>query len=272
MTLGIFAKTFVRPNFAEAFRAAKSHGLDCVQFNFACAGLPTLPGRVDPPLLKRIQAALDGESLRMAAVSGTCNLIHPDPAQRAMDLEKLALLVRCCGELGTSVVTLCTGTRDPENMWRRHPENHDPAAWHDLARSLERLLPTAQECRVCLGVEPEPANVIDTARRARELLDQMRSPSLKIVFDEAEILAEAVDLLGEDIVVAHAKDLDQEGLIGEVAAGRGALNYGLYLSWLKRAGFKGPLILHNLRESEVAGAVGFLREKLQAAAAGQFAG
>lgn len=284
MQLGIFAKTFARPDFKEAFRAAQSHGLDCIQFNFACAGLPTLPVSIDPLLLRQIRSALEETSLAMAAVSGTCNLIHPDPAQRGMDLEKLARLVRCCGEMGTLVVTLCTGTRDPRNMWRSHPENHDPSAWHDLVRSLERLLPTAQEYGVFLGVEPEPANVIDTARRARELLDQIKSKWLKIIFDGAnllgpgklqrqeDILAEAVELLGGDVVVAHAKDLDKDGLTGEVAAGKGALNYELYLALLKRGGFNGPLILHNVREGDVADALGFLRQKIQAAAVSRLAG
>ena len=38
--------------------------------------------------------------------------------------------------------------------------------------------------------------------------------------------------------------------------------YKLYLRMLQQAGFKGPLILHNLREEEVPGAVAFLRRGL----------
>ncbi len=26
--------------------------------------------------------------------------------------------------MGTSVITLCTGPRDPSEMWRHHPDNH----------------------------------------------------------------------------------------------------------------------------------------------------
>lgn len=39
--------------------------------------------------------------------------------------------------MGTSVVTLCTGTRDPEDMWRWHPENTSSQAWDELLRSMD---------------------------------------------------------------------------------------------------------------------------------------
>src|SRR5690349_23650976 len=158
MQLGIFAKTFARADFDQGFAAIKGHGLKCLQFNFSCAGLPTLPDRIDPGLLRQIRSALERQSLTMAAVSGTGNLIHPNPSERARCLANLCTVIRACPLLGAPVTTLCTGTRDPADMWRRHPENHSPEAWHDLVRSLQELLPVAAENRVFLGVEPEPAN------------------------------------------------------------------------------------------------------------------
>src|SRR6516162_10194123 len=123
MTLGIFAKTFGRPNFQQTFAAVKAFGLDCVQFNFSCAGLPTLPDSIDPALAGGIRQELEKLSVQMAAVSGTCNLIHPDPKRRAKDLSRVKILMEACHNLGTSVVTLCTGTRASDDMWRVHPEN-----------------------------------------------------------------------------------------------------------------------------------------------------
>ena len=74
------------------------------------------------------------------------------------------------------------------------------------------------------------------------------------------VLAEAFECLGNDIVLAHAKDLRVSGVI--VAAGRGDLDYDLYLEHLLGAGYRGPLILHGLGEEEVEGSVTFLRRKL----------
>jgi len=280
MQLGVFARTFSRPNFESTFDAAKDYGLACVQFNFTCAGLPTLPELIDSDLARRIRAGLQSRSLSMAAISGTCNLIHPQPAQRAQHLQRLKMMIPACRELGTTIVTLCTGTRDADDMWRAHAENSSPEAWRDLVSSLDELLPAAEAHQIILGIEPEPANVIDSAQSARQLLDEMKSPAMKIVFDAANlvaaldlsqqrrILSEACDLLGSNMVLAHAKDLTEasDGKGGAhwttVAAGQGELDYPYYLSLLQKAGFDGPLILHSLREDEVPTSVKFLRSKL----------
>ncbi|HZR15820.1 MAG TPA: sugar phosphate isomerase/epimerase [Verrucomicrobiae bacterium] len=273
MQAGIFAKTFIRATWQETLAAVKGHGLECVQFNFSCAGLPTLPEKIDPALAAAIRTQLNQLSLSMAAISGTCNLIDPDAAKRGQELARLQKLIRASKELGAGVVTLCTGTRDPQDMWRAHPDNHSTGAWNDLLAALEQLLPVAEESGIALGIEPEPANVIDSAKKARALLDQLASPRLKIVFDAAnlvhvgdlarqcEILAKAVDLLGSDIVIAHAKDLAR-GMTGHVAAGRGKLDYHCYLGLLRCAGFDGPVILHSLSEDEVPAAVAFLQKHL----------
>jgi sugar phosphate isomerase/epimerase len=228
---------------------------------------------MDLSVVRQIREELEELSLPMMAVSGTCNLIHPDRKQRARDIARLQVLIGVCNQLGTSVVTLCTGTRDPLDMWRAHPDNESPAAWSDLRTSLELLLATAHQHQITLGVEPEAANVIASAQQARRLLDEVKSDFLKIVFDGANlvqphglakqsaVLSQACDLLGPDIVLAHGKDLAGEKT---VAVGKGGLDYGLYLSILERAGFDGPLILHSLTEAEVPALLAFLRKELAA--------
>src|SRR5215211_7926827 len=74
-----------------------------------------------------------------------------------------------------------------------------------------------------------------------------------------EILDDAFGLLGGELVLAHAKDVKRSGEV--VAAGKGDLDYDLYLRHLSEAGYAGPLVLHGLAEEEVAGSLAFLREK-----------
>ena len=81
-----------------------------------------------------------------------------------------------------------------------------------------------------------------------------------------EVLDQAFELLGKDVVLAHAKDLDHDGDAGHLAAGKGRLDYDRYLSLLHACGFKGPLLLHGLAESQVPACVEFLRQKLIRAA------
>jgi sugar phosphate isomerase/epimerase len=74
------------------------------------------------------------------------------------------------------------------------------------------------------------------------------------------VLDDAFTLLGHEIVLAHAKDLDGEA--GHVAAGKGKLDYDRYLALLRSVEYNGPLILHSLDETEVDGSVAVLRTKL----------
>lgn len=274
MRIGIFAKTFARPSVESVLDAVRAQGLDCVQFNMACAGLPSMPDSIDPALADRIGHAAAARGISMAALSGTFNMIHPDRKKREEGLRRLAVIAASCRRMGTSLITLCTGTRDPEDMWKRHPENASAEAWNDLRTSLATAVRIAEECDVRLGIEPEVANVVDSARQARRLLDEVKSPRLRIVLDAANlfpqgalprmrrILEEAVELLGPEIEIAHAKDLSHDGEAGSEAAGHGRLDYALYLSLLKAQGFAGPLILHGLTEAQAPGCVAFLRRKL----------
>src|SRR5262245_3929870 len=112
MQLGIFAKIFSRPSLEEVFSAVARHRLSCVQFNFTSAGLPSLPEQIEPRLLERIGAAAAASRVALAAVSGTFNMIHPDPKVRRDGLHRLNVVSGACHCLGAGLVTLCTGTRD----------------------------------------------------------------------------------------------------------------------------------------------------------------
>ncbi len=274
MQLGIHVGTFRRPMLSEILDTVVEHGFSCVHFNMAAAGVPSMPERVEEELREQIAAEMTARELSIASLSGTFNMIHPNEDVRCAGLRRLEAIAEAARPIGASLITLCTGTRDPDHMWRRHEENDTPEAFDQLLDTMARALEIAERCDVTLGVEPEVNNVIDSAARARRLLDAIDSPRLKIIIDGANlfhagelkqmhvILGEAFDLLGKDIALAHAKDLDHDGDAGHIAAGKGLLDYDYYLASLKRVGFDGPLILHGLDEDEVAECVEFLQEKL----------
>lgn len=274
MTLGIFAKTFARPSVEDVFAAVAKHHLRCVQFNFSCAGLPGLPEHIETELTVRIRKVALERRIAIAAVSGTFNMIHPDAAKRREGLRLLEVLAAACARLDTKVITLCTGTRDPEDMWRRHADNDRAEAWRDLRVTLTKALTIADKHGVTLGIEPETGNVVDSARKARGLLDEFQSPRLKIVMDAAnlfhpgdllrmtEILEEALDLLGKDLVLVHAKALAPEGHSASLIPGEDALDWELYFNLLRKVRFDGPVILHGVAESDVGRSLTFLRERL----------
>jgi sugar phosphate isomerase/epimerase len=281
--LGIFAKTFACSSPEGVFDALARYDLRETQFNMSVAGLPPMPDEIAPSLADRVREAAAKRNVALVAISGTFNMIHPDAEVRRDGLRRLGVLAGACERLGTSTVTLCTGTRDPEDMWRRHPDNGTPEAWRDLLAAMQVALETAEGHGVTLAFEPETGNVVDSAEKGRRLLDEMRSPRLKVIMDAAnlfdaedparrlsrseEILEEAFELLGGDLLLAHAKDVKVSGEV--VAAGKGALDYALYLKHLSEAGYGGPLVMHGLAEEEVEGSLAFLRRKLAEAGIGK---
>jgi len=248
---GIFAKTFSRPSLNEVLDAVIAHGFDCVQFNMACAGLPTLPESVPGAV---VQSILDNK-LHVAATSGTFNIIDSDLVRRERNLARLGVLAAFCTAAGCPIITLCSGTRDPFDMWRAHPENGGQEAWSETIGSLEIALRVTEHFGTTLGIEPEPTNVISDAPRARRLLDEMKSPRLKIVMDGANILeplTEAFDLLGRDIALVHAKE-----------PAHGKMDWPLYFALIHECGYGGPIILHGFPEDKVADALEKLNSYLK---------
>jgi sugar phosphate isomerase/epimerase len=149
-----------------------------------------------------------------------------------------------------------------------------------MMASMESAVTFAEAGDVTLAVEPEVSNVVNSAQKARRLLDEIDSPSLKIVIDAAnlfpagsihrqkEILDTAFQLLGDQIVLAHAKDLKADGAAGHDAAGTGLLDYAYYILLLKDIGYSGPLIMHSLDESQVADTKAFLQRHLDSVTGG----
>ena len=232
MNLGIFAKTFEGTDPDIVLSAVAAAGYSAAQYNMICSGLPALPDAIPGHVATEIVAAARRTGVEIVSMSGTYNMIHPDPAVRARGHRHLDILASSCAAMSIRLITLCTGTRDPVNQWRAHPDNNEPAAWHDLLDSMETAVRVADAYNVDLGIEPELANVINSAQKARRLIDEIGSPRLKVVLDPANlfdvapidrqrrIVASAIDLLADRIVMGHAKDRTPDGRIHHCREGR----------------------------------------------------
>ncbi len=288
--LGIMTTEFETDSLDGAFDALVGHGVTTAQLQLGSVfpgtplndslkrGLDVTGSQLSEAIANEIRGKSEAHGVEIAAIDGTYNMIHPDETRRSTNLDHLLNLIRLAPRMGSTIVTLCTGTRS-DIMWHWNAANSRPDAWDDLIAQLRVAVPAAEEAGVTLAFEPEHSNVIDSALKARRLIDELASPAVKVLFDPANIfhsgdlgrmqdhLSEAFDLVGNDIALAHAKDLDHDGAAGGRAAGRGLLDYPFYLDALQRSGYDGAIILHLLHELDGPGideAVAFVRDSAPA--------
>ena len=274
MQVGIFAKTFAGTQPATVMAAAAAAGFDGVQYNLACSGLAAMPLAIPPQHAQAIGQAATHTRQSIFAVSGTYNMIHPDPMVRTDGHHRLQVLAAAALGMNTRLITLCTGSRNPLDQWAHHPDNVTPEAWRDLLASFEIAVGIADAHDILLGVEPELANIVNSASAARRLINELQSDRIRIVLDPANLFEraspqdrralvdQAVDLLADRIVMAHAKDRDATGAFA--TAGKGVIDFDHFLTTLHHAGFAGPVVTHGLRADEAADVAAFLRQKLGA--------
>jgi sugar phosphate isomerase/epimerase len=277
MKIGICTTDFTARPVEALFDAVKAYGFSQVQFNFTSIGEDEIPEKIAPSLTDRILNAAGERQIEIAAVNGTFNMISPDIDERKRGTERFNTLADACSRLNCGIITLCTGTRDTGSMWKWHSGNTSVQAWEDLLETTELLITVAKKYRICLGVETEASNVVDSPELARKLLDEIRSPYLKIIMDCANLfqrntaypenvrgtIKKAFDLIGKDVVLAHGKDILASQEIEFTSTGKGIIDFDYFLELLKQYDYRGGMILHGIKkESDMPFCVDFIQKKI----------
>lgn len=122
-------------------------------------------------------------------------------------------------------------------------------AWKRSADSIARIARRAEELGIVVALEhlsPASSNLINTAQDLKRMVDEIRSPNLKAMFDfgQVNIVGQKVrdyfDLLGDDIVHIHIVD----GVPGgHLALGDGNIPLEENLADVARYGYKGYMSL-----------------------------
>jgi sugar phosphate isomerase/epimerase len=271
MQVGTMSGTFQRPTLEESLDASLEQDIRHLQFNWGSAH----PSGPLPEVIDEIAAyartEFEKRDMVVAAVAGNANMVDIDPDKRQKAIDKVLMIISACAKIGTNVIATCTGSRNPESMWRNHPDNQSEETWKILRNTLEQILPAAEAAGVNIAFEPEYNNVCQNAYLSRRLIDEMASPRLKVVMDAAnifgkddlsrmtEVLDEAFDLLGDYVAIAHGKDLDHGGDAGHLAAGTGKLDYEHYVKLLCGLSFDVPIILHGITEEQLPESAAMIR-------------
>ena len=112
--------------------------------------------------------------------------------------------------------------------------------------NLEPVLEMAEKYGVMMAIEPVRNHIVCNVERTLQVIEGMKSPNLRIIFDPVNllgtdnvdrrdtVLGEAMDRLCDHIAMVHLKDYvrTENGLMS-VAAGNGEMDYTAILRFLK---------------------------------------
>jgi len=278
--LGAFARIFHVQTAAQLADAFRAHSLTQVQLNLSTFGMPTIPTEAEASTdsLDAVGRVLTSAGLALWGISATFNAAHPDDARRRAEVVRAADFVGRLGGTGATAATLCSGSRDPDDMWGFHAETGSEAAWRDFRASLDALLPAAERSGVVLAVEPEPANTVSDVDRARRLQRELGDEAARVGFilDPANLitgvdpgrhrytLERAFEELGPQTICVHAKDTVPWSA---TLRGEGVVDYGLVMRLFDGLPARVPLIIQDAAEDELGGVIGMLGDAMSRSAA-----
>jgi sugar phosphate isomerase/epimerase len=252
MRLGIFTPEVEAGSTRELFEKIRDYGFNQVQFDFLSVCGEEMPGYIKGEWVDEIAVQSRANGIEISAVNGTFNMAHPDEAVRMDGVERFERIAAICGDISCGLITICTGTRNRNDMWMIHKDNATEEAWRDMASVMERLIAVAEKYDVCLGLETEASNVVFSPERGKRIIGEMQSDRLKVIMDCANLFRQgmtkkelvrptienAFDLLGDHVVLAHGKDVMEGPEIEFTGTGLGMVDYDLFFSLLEKIGYR----------------------------------
>lgn len=250
------------------FRKMKERGFEAVQFAFSSIaetdftpnGQIEIPAVIPSAAIQAVRENAEKYGIPVEVINGTFNMAHPDRGIREEGIRRFEILCRAAKELGAKYISLCSGTRNADHLWSPHPDNDTQEAWNDMLDTVSRCTKIAETYGITLAVESEASNIISTPERARRLMDTVGSPNLKMILDCAnlfhageahkenvrEILEHAFALYGDDIVLAHGKDIREGDGIDFCGTGLGIVDFAYTAALLEQYDFTGNMFLHGI--------------------------
>jgi len=263
LKLGVRASIFTRNHpVEEAARLIAGHGLDGVQvptwyqeYPEYCTRHPAMdPGAFPDDVVRTIVGAFRSAGLATWAMDAYNDLSAADDELRGVAVESIRRSIEAAPRFGCDAIVTESGRRDVGGFER-------------CVASFREIMPPAEKAGVTVCVEPSYAQTVPNSWAMRGLIEEVGSPNLKVLLDPANILCydatgRPFDVLGDDIVLTHAKDcvVDEKGMPSFPSAGEGQVDWHLFVERTLALGDGGvPLIIEYATEETIGGVIEFLR-------------
>jgi sugar phosphate isomerase/epimerase len=265
MQIGIRLHDTIDVLLEERLTIIKQQGFTCahVALSKVITEFPVDNGALTPGLAMYLKNMFHQHEIDFAVLGCYLNLANPNPVQLKKITDTYLAHIRFASVLGCGVVGTETGA--PNEEYHTEPACRTEEALLLFIHNLKPVVAYAESMGVILAIEPVTNHIVYNSKRARQVLDEINSPNLQIIFDpvnllemdnymdQTQVIEEAIELLGKDIAVIHMKDfVIKDNKIVSLAAGTGELDYEPILRFVKE---KKPFIHCTLEDTKPDNAV-----------------
>ena len=268
MQIGLRLHDSVDLPLAERLQAVKTQGFSCVHVALSkLRGETAEAAALTPGYAMYLRRTFAEAGLDIAVLGNYLNLANPNPESLKASTKKYEAHIRFAALLGCGMVGTETGA--PNEAYAYDKETcHSEEALRTFITNVKPVVKYAEQMGVLFAIEPVYKHIVWNPKRARIVLDAVNSPNLRIIFDPVnllhgdnldrrdEVIAEAIELLCDDIAMIHLKDYmpksDGTGELASMGCGLGEMDYRAILKFAKE---KKPHIHATLEDTKPDNAV-----------------
>ncbi|MGE7602957.1 sugar phosphate isomerase/epimerase family protein [Peribacillus sp. NPDC097675] len=274
LNLGVRAHDMEKRPLAELSRAIAAKGFTEIQLALRKSfdGMNIKPGSLSSDLARSISHSFQQQRIGIAVLGCYINVIHPNLDERNKGLDFFKEHIHFAKEFGCKIVGTETGNVYANIKYTE--ENFREGPFQAVVNSVRDLVKEAEKSDVIVGIEPGVNHPIHSPKTMRRLIDAIRSPNLQVILDPVNLLTsetyknqniiiqEAFDLLGDHIVIIHAKDFTiNDGELKIVPVGEGLLNYQKIFSLVKESKPAIPVLMESTKEKDMENSILYLRKQ-----------
>ncbi len=246
MQIGIRLHDLKKASLEERLQIANEQGFRCAHLALSkvISEYSTADSALTPGYACYLKKIFAEAGLDVAVLGCYLNLANPNAESLKKIQARYQAHIRFASVLGVGVVGTETGAVN--EAYKYEERNHSQEALDIFIQNLRPIIAYAEKMGVIFAIEPVFKHIVCNPKRARQVLDEINSPNLQIIFDpvnlldisnyqdRTEIIQEAIEVLGEDIAVVHLKDFIVKGdELVSVAAGTGEMDYSEIIRFVK---------------------------------------
>ncbi len=222
----------------------------------------------DKDHIRGIEKAYAAHNVVIAEVGAWKNMMDPNDAERKKNLDYVTGRMALAEAIGARCCVDIAGSYNPKVWFGYHPKNMSKEFFDGTVQNCRQVIDAVKPKRTKFTIEMQVGLQPENPEKYLALIKAVDRPQFGVHLDiantinsqdryynNADWIREVFHKLGKFVVSCHAKDLEwmHDGYnihLAEVAPGKGAIDYGVYLTELSKLPVDAPLMLEHLKTAE----------------------